>query len=80
MKIHRLLPVVPAKDLRITFKPMELVALYVVLERSTTFFDNEALTKPNLKSMADALWELEAKVSDKLNFRPDVVASAPQKE
>lgn len=74
MKLPKLLPVVPSKDLRITFKPMELVALYVLLEQSAEFFDKKAAAdpSPNLKMLSDALWELEAKVSDKLSFRPDL--------
>ena len=74
MIVPKLLPVMPSKDLRLTFKPTELVALYILLEQSAEFFDKKAAKQPSpeLKQLSDALWHLEAKVSYKLSFRPVV--------
>lgn len=70
MKLPKLLPKVPTKDIRLTLKPEEAIALHIILEQATTVFDSEAekLNTQTAREIADVVWDLEGKLSDKLHF------------
>lgn len=71
MKLPNLRPVAPSKDIRVTFKPHEAVMLYTILEQACAYWDDRS-EKENSKSIdaiSDLVWDLEGKLSDKLDFK-----------
>ena len=71
MKLPDLRPVLPSKDIRLTLKPQECIALYTIIEQATSYWDERAEKEdtPLSRAMSDLVWEVEGKLSDKLDFK-----------
>lgn len=72
MKLPKLRPIPPSKPVRLTLTPHEVITLFAIVSTAADSLDAAAETSKTAaaREVADFVWELEGKLSDKLTFEP----------